>query len=117
MGDVLHLRPISQRILYHSAAFVTLCVLGCAPSYLYDLHPVSDVTTRRVLRSATRGDLLIPQSRLTIMQRHALRLCYCSSRMISHLHFASGPTVKVLHVSQVFPFWYWEGWKRLGVIS
>jgi len=68
--DVLHWLPISQRMLYLIADLVLLCcVLCCAPSYLCDFcRPVSDVAA---LRSATGGQLLVPQSFLLIMQRCA----------------------------------------------
>ena len=70
--DVLHWLPISQRISYRTAAVVSRCVLGCAPSYLRDLcRPVSDVAARRALRSTTRGELLVPRARLAIKQRRA----------------------------------------------
>ena len=70
MRDVLRWLPVSQRISYRVAAVVSRCVLGCAPSYLRDLcRPVSDVAARRVLRSATKGMLLVPRARLAIGQR------------------------------------------------
>jgi hypothetical protein len=70
--DVLHWLPISQRISYRTAAVVSRCVLGCAPSYLRDLcRPVSDVVARRALRSVTTGQLLVPRARLTARQRRA----------------------------------------------
>ena len=70
MRDVLHWLPVSQRISYRIAALVSRCVPGCAPSYLRDLcRPVSDVAARRVLRSATKGMLLVPRARLSIGQR------------------------------------------------
>src|SRR6218665_3703695 len=48
------------------------CVIRCAPSYLRDLCcPVSVLAARRVLRSAARGELLVPGARLAIMQRRA----------------------------------------------
>ena len=72
MRDVLHWLPVAQRISYRVAALVSRCILGCAPSYLCDLcHPVSDVITCRVLRSVTRGDLLVPRARLATRQRRA----------------------------------------------
>src|SRR6218665_445960 len=44
----------------------------CAPSYLRDLCcPVSVLAARRVLRSAARGEFLVPRARLAIMQRRA----------------------------------------------
>ena len=72
MRDELHWLPMAQRISYRTAALVSRCVLGCAPSYLRELcRPVSDVVARRALRSAMRGELIVPRSRLSIMQRRA----------------------------------------------
>ena len=48
------------------------CVLRCAPSYLHDLCcPVSVLAARRVLRSAARGELLVPQAHLATVQQRA----------------------------------------------
>src|SRR6218665_3353118 len=72
MRDEIHWLPISQRIQYRNTALVSRCVLCCAPSYLCDLCcPVSILEARRVLSSAARGELLVPQARLAIMQRTA----------------------------------------------
>src|SRR6218665_2035487 len=72
MCDVLHWLPISERIQYRITAMVSRCVLGCAPSYLRVLCcPVSVLVARRVLRSAARGEFLVPRARLAIMQRRA----------------------------------------------
>src|SRR6218665_1581104 len=54
---------------------VSCCVLGCAPSYLRVLCcPVSVLAARRVLRSAARGEFLVPRARLAIMQRRAFSI-------------------------------------------
>src|SRR5688572_3550480 len=51
MRDELHWLPMAQRISYCTAALVSRCDLGCAPSYLREVcHPVSDVVARRELR-------------------------------------------------------------------
>ena len=74
MRDVLHWLPtcISERIQYRIAAMVSHCVLGCAPSYIHDLCcPVSVLAARPVLRSAAKGEFLVHQARLAIMQRRA----------------------------------------------
>lgn len=43
--------------------------LHCAPSYICDLYgPVSFLAARLLLRSAARGELLVPQTRLDIIQ-------------------------------------------------
>src|SRR6218665_2124364 len=72
MRDVLHWRPVSQRILYRITALVWRSVNGCAPSYLTDLcRPVSDLASRRALRSLARGELLVPRARSALKQRRA----------------------------------------------
>src|SRR6218665_2717764 len=51
-------------ILYRISALVWRSVTGCAPSYLTDLcRPVSDLASRRALRSSARGELLVPRAR------------------------------------------------------
>src|SRR6218665_1701080 len=75
MRDVLHWLPISERIQYRITAMVSRCVLGCAPSYLRVLCcPVSVLAARRVLRSAARGEFLVPRAHLAIMQRRAFSI-------------------------------------------
>ena len=75
MRDVLHWLPMQQRISYRIAALVSRCVAGFAPSYLRDLCcPVSLVPARRVLRSATRGELMVPRARLTSVQHRAFAM-------------------------------------------
>src|SRR6218665_209439 len=70
MRGVLHWLPISERIQYRITAMVSHCVLGCAPSSLRVLCcPVSILAARRVLRSAARGEFLVPCARLAIVQR------------------------------------------------
>src|SRR6218665_1784958 len=60
----------SNTIQYCITALVSRCVLHCAPSYLRDpCCPVSVLAARWVLRSAARGELLVPRARLAIMQR------------------------------------------------
>src|SRR6218665_1565297 len=72
MRDVLHWIPVSQRILYRISALVWRSVTGCAPSYLTELcRPVSDLASRRALRSSARGELLVPRARSALKQRRA----------------------------------------------
>jgi len=62
--DDLHWLPIRQRILYKLYTIVYKCIHGAAPSYLTNLCvPVATNTSRRYLRSATHGDLLVPMTR------------------------------------------------------
>src|SRR6218665_869315 len=72
MCNVLHWLPISQWIQYYITMMVSRCVLQCANSYLCDLScPVSILAARWVLCSTVRGELLVPQARLAIMQQRA----------------------------------------------
>src|SRR6218665_2562402 len=51
---------------------VSRCVVRCASSYLCDLCcPVLVLAACRVLRSAARGELLVPQTHLVTVQRRA----------------------------------------------
>ena len=75
MRDVLHWLPVSQRISYRVAALVWRCLLGSAPSYLSDLsRPVSDLASRRTLRSSARGELLVPRAHTSMRQRRAFSI-------------------------------------------
>ena len=86
MRDVLHWLPISERIQYRITAMVSRCDLGCAPSYFRDLCcSVSVLVARRVLRSAARGEFLVPRARLAIMQRRAFSIVSPSAWNISPL--------------------------------
>jgi len=61
----LHWLPIHQRILYKLSTIVYKCIHGAAPSYLTNLCvPVATNTSRRYLRSATHGNLLVPRTRM-----------------------------------------------------
>ena len=56
-----------ERIKFKLAAIVYRGIHGTAPRYLSDyhlLHRVSDITSRRRLRSSTSSELVIPLSRL-----------------------------------------------------
>src|SRR6218665_2641233 len=70
MRDVLHWLPVSERIQYRITAMVSrLC------PWLRPLLPprplLSVLAARQVLRSAARGEFLVPRARLAIMQRRA----------------------------------------------
>ena len=72
MRDVLHWLPITERISYRIAALVWRSLNGIAPSYLSKLCcPVSDLVSRRALRSATKGELLVSRAHLVVKQRRA----------------------------------------------
>ena len=58
----LHWLPIQKRIDYKLCLFVRNCLVGTAPIYLRELCvPVSTDFYRQSLRSAARGDLMIPK--------------------------------------------------------
>ena len=58
--DDLHWLPIRKRI-----EFKIVLLVGAAPEYLMELcRPVSSAAGRQSLRSASRGDLIIPRFRL-----------------------------------------------------
>ena len=57
---------------YKLATMVHNCLHGKAPSYLIDCcTPVSDVASRRHLRSASRRHLLVPRHNLSTYGRRA----------------------------------------------
>jgi len=60
--DILNWLPVWQYILYISSSFVWCCVLGIAPTYLLELFIlISSCFGRQSLRSASRGDFLVPK--------------------------------------------------------
>ena len=72
MRDVLHWLPVQQRIHYRISSIVWHCVLGNAPSYLLELFNLNSVCSgRRSLRSATKGDFLVPRARTATRQKRA----------------------------------------------
>src|SRR6218665_4046808 len=73
MRDVLRWLSFSQHILYRVSALFWRSATGCAPSYLFlpICRSVSDLASRRVLRSSACGELLVPQDRSALTQRRA----------------------------------------------
>src|SRR6218665_1017657 len=64
MQDALRWLPVRQRILYRLSSIVWRCVLGIAPTYLLGLFILtSSCTGRQYLRSASRGDFVVPHAR------------------------------------------------------
>ena len=57
---------VPERVKYKLATMVYNCLHGKAPSYLTDCcTPISDVASRRHLRSASRRQLLVPRHNLS----------------------------------------------------
>ena len=74
--------------MYKLSAIVYKCIHGAAPSYLTNLCvPVATNTSRRYLRSATHGDLLLPRTRTVTYgpRNFAVSGSYCLE------HFAIDP--------------------------
>ena len=70
--DDLHWLPIRRRIDFKIALMVRHCMVGAAPEYLMELcHPVSLAVGQQCLRSASRGDLVVPRFRLQTFGRRA----------------------------------------------
>ena len=62
----LHWLKMEQRIEYRLSSLVFRCLHNMAPSYLAnDLHRVADLESRRRLRSASTGALVVPSTRLS----------------------------------------------------
>src|SRR6218665_1948527 len=70
MRDVLHRLPVQQRIIYRISSIVWHCVLGNAHSYLLELFILTSACSgRRSLRSASKGDFLVPRARTATRQK------------------------------------------------
>src|SRR6218665_3251234 len=88
MRDVLHWLPVQQRIHYRISSIVWHCVLGNAPSYLLELFILTSACSgRHSLRSASKGDFLVPRARTATRQKRAFRLWVPLFGMVFHLNF------------------------------
>jgi len=64
LRDNLHWLRVRERITFKLCLLVYKAMNGLAPSYIKELCvPVTTVATRSALRSAARGDLLVPRTR------------------------------------------------------
>src|SRR6218665_2818740 len=62
-------------ILYRISCIVWHCVLGNAPSYLLELFTLTSACFgRRSLRSASKGDFLVPRARNVTRQKRAFSI-------------------------------------------
>ena len=61
--DELHWLPIRQRIDFKIAVLVHNALHGRGPTYSRTCNPVREVGARAHLRSAARGDLIVPRSK------------------------------------------------------
>ena len=61
----LHWLPIRRRIDFKIAFMVRHCLVGAAPEYLMEqCYPAGSAVGRQCLRSASRGDLVVPRFRV-----------------------------------------------------
>src|SRR6218665_2450072 len=75
MRDTLHWLPVQQRIHYRLSTIVWRYALGIAPTYLLELFILtSSCTGRQSLRSASRGDFVVPHARTAIKQHRAFSI-------------------------------------------
>ena len=88
MRDVLHWLPVQQRIFYRISSIVWHCVLGNAPSYLLELFTLTSACSGRwSLRSASKGDFVVPHARTATRQKRVSRLWVPLFGMVSPLTF------------------------------
>jgi hypothetical protein len=75
MRETLHWLPVEDRITFKIVLMGRTSMVGAAPEYIRELCvPVSSQPGRRSLRSAARGDLMVPRSR-TSMRAHRAFSC------------------------------------------
>jgi len=68
----LHWLDVPERVIYKLGVMMYSCLHGQAPQYLLDAcQPVSDVSSRRHLRSAGRRLLNVPHQRRSTFARRA----------------------------------------------
>jgi len=68
----LHWLDVPERVMYKLSVMMYSCLHGQAPQYLLDAcQPVSDIASRRHIRSAGRRLLNIPRQRRSIFARRA----------------------------------------------
>jgi len=70
LRDKLHWLRAKERITFKLCLLVYKAINGLAPSYLQDLClPLTTIYTRSALRSAARGDLVVPRTRRRLGNR------------------------------------------------
>ena len=70
LRDKLHWLRARERITFKLCLLVYKATSGLAPSYIQDLCvPVTTISTRAALRSAARGDLVLPRTRRRLGNR------------------------------------------------
>src|SRR6218665_3709819 len=73
--DLLHCLPVQQHTHYKISSIVWHCDLGNAPSYLLELFILTLACFgRRSLRSASKGDFVVPRARIATRQKRAFSI-------------------------------------------
>src|SRR6218665_986001 len=114
MQNTLHWLPVRQLILYRISTFAWRCILGVAPAYLSEFIVVSlSCPGRRLLRSASCGDYLIPRSYTATKQKRAFSAAGPSVRNGLPLKLRSLPcdfSSSFYRLLKTFLFaWAWAG--------
>ena len=69
--DILHGRPVQERIISKIAVLAFNCIHETGPVYFNDVcTPLADIPGRSSLRAADRGDLLLPATKTNIGSRN-----------------------------------------------
>src|SRR5688572_18715467 len=72
MRDTLHWLPVENGNTFKIILMRRTSMIGAAPEYISELcAPVSSQPGRRSLRSAARGDLIVPRSRTSMRGQRA----------------------------------------------
>jgi len=107
----LHWLRVPERIQYELCVLVHRCLNGAAPQYLSELiQPLSDVDSRRRLRSASTAQVLVPAKRRSTIGDCALAIAgprawhnLSRSALIPNIfHFQNTP--EVTSVQHILPF-------------
>ena len=92
----LHWRRVPERISFKLAVMTYRSIHGTSPSYLQSCFTcVSDMTSRRRLRSSTSHRLYVPPVRLSSVGRRAFPVSGATVRNDLPLHVASAPSLAV----------------------
>src|SRR6218665_446603 len=66
---------VGTGIFYRISSVFWLCILGNAPSYLLELFTLTSACSgRRSLRSASKGDFVVPRARTATRQNRAFSI-------------------------------------------
>ena len=100
----LHWLPVAARIEYKLCTLVYQSVTGNAPTYITDmLQPVSDLDRLTQLRSASKGDLVVPQQKSPCCQISSRHLRYWQRCAVLNKDYSLNFTVLEITVLRYTP--------------